>query len=156
MTIIHSVLKCLYSESNSHLSLPRHGQEKKWRTPLKGKMKLCFGSTGTGFCRSWQSWHTSGSLNEVARNGSPGQKGLCDRFWMEKSFRHLTQGKTKKTKKTWKATTATGNIREWIGREFAKSQRAVEDRGKWRKLVARSSVVPQRPSRLRDWWWWWW
>ena len=27
---------------------------------------------------------------------------------------------------------------------------------KWRKLVAKSSVVPQWPSRLRDWWWWWW
>ena len=23
-------------------------------------------------------------------------------------------------------------------------------------LVAKSSVVPQRPSQLRDWWWWWW
>ena len=42
------------------------------------------------------------------------------------------------------------NIREWTGLEFAKSQRAVESRGKWRKLVAKSSVVPQRPSRLRD------
>ena len=42
------------------------------------------------------------------------------------------------------------NIREWTGLEFAKSQRAVENRGKWRKLVAKSSVVPQRPSRLRD------
>ena len=42
------------------------------------------------------------------------------------------------------------NIREWIGLEFAKSQRAVENREKWRKLVAKSSVVPQRPSRLRD------
>ena len=27
---------------------------------------------------------------------------------------------------------------------------AVENRGKWRKLVAKSSVVPQRPARLRD------
>ena len=28
---------------------------------------------------------------------------------------------------------------------------------KWRKLVAKSSVVLQRASRLRDrWWWWWW
>ena len=27
-------------------------------------------------------------------------------------------------------------------REFAKSQRAVENREKWRKLVAKSSVVP--------------
>ena len=42
------------------------------------------------------------------------------------------------------------NIREWTGLEFDRSQRAVENRGKWRKLVAKLSVVPQRPSRLRD------
>ena len=42
------------------------------------------------------------------------------------------------------------NIREWTGLQFGKSQRAVENRKKWRKLVAKSSVVPQRPSRLRD------
>ena len=42
------------------------------------------------------------------------------------------------------------NIGEWPGLEFGKSQRAVENREKWRKLVAKSSVVPQRPSRLRD------
>ena len=41
-------------------------------------------------------------------------------------------------------------IREWTGLEFGKSQRAVESRGKWRKLVAKLSVVPQRPSWLRD------
>ena len=35
------------------------------------------------------------------------------------------------------------NIREWTGLEFAKSQRAVENRGKWRKLVVKSSVLPQ-------------
>ena len=48
-------------------------------------------------------------------------------------------------KKRWE-----DNIKEWTGLEFAKSQRAVENRKKWRKLVAKSSVVPQRPSRLRD------
>ena len=49
------------------------------------------------------------------------------------------------------------NIREWTGLEFAKSQRAVDNRERWRKLVAKSSVVPQRPLGLRDrWWWWWW
>ena len=32
--------------------------------------------------------------------------------------------------------------------EFGKSQRAVENREKWRKLVAKSSVVPQRPSQM--------
>ena len=42
------------------------------------------------------------------------------------------------------------NTREWIGLEFAKSQRAVENRKKRRKLVVKSSVVPQRPSRSRD------
>ena len=39
------------------------------------------------------------------------------------------------------------NIREWTGLEFAKSQRAVENRERLRKVVAISSVVPQRPPR---------
>ena len=42
------------------------------------------------------------------------------------------------------------SIEEWTGLELAKSQRAVENREKWRILVVKSSVVPQRPSRLRD------
>ena len=42
------------------------------------------------------------------------------------------------------------NIREWTELEFAKSQR--ENREKWRKLVVKSSVVPQWPLRLRDRW----
>ena len=48
-------------------------------------------------------------------------------------------------RKKWEA-----NIREWTGLEFGRSQRAVENGEKWRKLVAKLSVVPQRPSRLRD------
>ena len=43
------------------------------------------------------------------------------------------------------------NIREWIGLEFTKSQRAMENREKWRKLVVKSSAVPQQPLYLRDW-----
>ena len=50
-----------------------------------------------------------------------------------------------KQRKRWE-----DNIREWTGLDFDKSQRAVENREKWRKLVAKSSVVPQQPSRLRD------
>ena len=42
------------------------------------------------------------------------------------------------------------NIREWTGLEFGKSQRAVENTEKLRKLVAKLSMVPQRPSQLRD------
>ena len=37
------------------------------------------------------------------------------------------------------------NIKEWTGLEFCKSNRE-----KWRKLVAKLSVVPQQPSLLRD------
>ena len=48
-------------------------------------------------------------------------------------------------RKRWK-----DNFRKWPGLELAKSQRAVENREKLRKLVAISSVVPQRPSRLRN------
>ena len=42
------------------------------------------------------------------------------------------------------------NIMEWTGLEFAKSQRAAENREKWWTLVTKLSVVSQRPSRLRD------
>ena len=58
----------------------------------------------------------------------------------------LKEGKRQdRQRKRWE-----DNIRERTGLEFGKSQRAVENRKKWRKLVAKSSVVPQRPSRLRD------
>ena len=59
------------------------------------------------------------------------------------------------TRHGWQRKRCENNIREWTGLEFGKSQRAVEKREKWRKLVAKSSVLPQQPSRLRDWWWWW-
>ncbi|XP_072025056.1 uncharacterized protein [Amphiura filiformis] len=42
------------------------------------------------------------------------------------------------------------NIKEWTGLNFATSQRAVEDRTRWREIVKMSSVVPRRPSRLRE------
>ena len=60
--------------------------------------------------------------------------------------RHSERGK--KTRQTGEEVGR--QIREWAGLEFGKSQRAVENRGKWRKLVAKSSVVHQRPSRFRD------
>ena len=45
-------------------------------------------------------------------------------------------------KKGWK-----DNIREQTGVELTKSQRAVEKREKWMKLVVKSSVVPPRPPK---------
>ena len=54
-------------------------------------------------------------------------------------------GRKGRQKKMWEDI-----IREWTGLEFGKSQRAVENREKWKKLVAKSFVVPQYPLRLRD------
>ena len=52
--------------------------------------------------------------------------------------RHSERGKkTGGQRKRWE-----DNIREWTGLEFAKSQKAVENMEKWRKLVAKSSVLP--------------
>ena len=48
-------------------------------------------------------------------------------------------------KKRWE-----DKIREWTSLEFARFQRAVENREKWRKLVVISSVMPQQPWRLRN------
>ena len=45
-------------------------------------------------------------------------------------------------KKEWE-----DNIREWTGLEFIKSQRAVENREKWRKLVGE---IICRVPQLRD------
>ena len=49
----------------------------------------------------------------------------------------ITKRRQSRQKKRWE-----DNIREWTGLEFAKSQGAVENREKWRKLVVKSSVVP--------------
>ena len=42
---------------------------------------------------------------------------------------------------------AEDNTREWAGLEFY--QRAEENTEKWRKLVAKSSVVPERPPAVK-------
>ena len=57
----------------------------------------------------------------------------------------VNRGRSQGRQRRWEE-----NIRQWTGLEFGKSQRAVENREKRRKLVAKSFVVPQRPSRLRD------
>ena len=50
--------------------------------------------------------------------------------------RHSERGKkTRQTEEKY-------NIREWTGLAFAKSQRAVANRERWRKLVVKSLVVP--------------
>ena len=45
-----------------------------------------------------------------------------------------------KQRKRWE-----DNVRECTGLEFAKSQKAVENREKWRKLVVKTSWCPNDP-----------
>ena len=42
------------------------------------------------------------------------------------------------------------NIKDWTRLEFGESVRAVQDREEWRRIVETSSVVFQRPSRLKN------
>ena len=48
-------------------------------------------------------------------------------------------------KKRWE-----DNIPEWTGLGLGEALRKAEDREEWRKVVARSSLMPQRSFRLRD------
>ena len=51
----------------------------------------------------------------------------------------------KRQRKRWE-----DNIREWTGLEWNIILRKAESREEWRKLVVKSTVVPQRSARLRD------
>ena len=46
-------------------------------------------------------------------------------------------------KKRWE-----DNIKEWTGMDFVSSTRAAENRSRWKGIVANSSVVPRRPSKV--------
>ena len=55
------------------------------------------------------------------------------------------KGKRKrgKQKKRWE-----DNIKEWTGMDFASLTRVAENRSRWKGIVANSSVVPRRPSKV--------
>ena len=63
----------------------------------------------------------------------------------------ILQGTVKETKrigrqqKRWE-----DNIKEWTGKELRDSPKAVEDRERWKGIVATSSVVHRRPPRLKN------
>ena len=48
-------------------------------------------------------------------------------------------------KKRWE-----DNIMEWTGLKLGEARRKAENREGWRTVVVRSSLVPQRSTRLRD------
>ena len=64
------------------------------------------------------------------------------------SAKTILQGTVKgkkrgRQKKRWE-----DNIKVWTGMNFASSTRAAENRTKWKGIVANSSVVPRRPSKV--------
>ena len=48
-----------------------------------------------------------------------------------------------KNKKRWR-----DNIKEWTRMDFANPTRATEDRTRWKGIVVKSFVVPQRPHKV--------
>ena len=90
-----------------------------------------------------------GSCLAARRSNLVGGMRSIYQIWPETILQGTVKGGRRqgRQRKRWE-----DNIREWTGLVFTKFQRAVENRGKWRKLIAKSSVMPQRPSRLRDRW----
>ena len=54
-------------------------------------------------------------------------------------------GRRKVRHKKWE-----DNISEWTGLGLGEALRKAEDKEEWRKVVARSSLMPQRSFRQRD------
>ena len=42
------------------------------------------------------------------------------------------------------------NIKDWTGMNFASPTRTTENRTRWKRIVVKSSVVPEHPKRLWD------
>ena len=56
---------------------------------------------------------------------------------------HAGHSSRKNKKKRWE-----DNIVEWKGVDFANSTRAAEDRTRWKGIVVKSSMMPQRPHKV--------
>ena len=70
-------------------------------------------------------------------------------FWFsEDNPTGYSERKTKRgrQKKRWE-----DNIKEWTGMGFTSSTRATDNRSRWKGIVANSSVVPRRPSKVMGW-----
>ena len=53
------------------------------------------------------------------------------------------QRKRDRQKKRWE-----DNIKEWTGMDFASSNRAAENKTRWKEIVANSFMVTRRPSKV--------
>ena len=66
--------------------------------------------------------------------------------WPRLSYREqFNDGDEEAGRKRWE-----DNIKEWTGLEWNILLRKAENREEWRKLAAKSTVVPQQSARLLD------
>ena len=72
--------------------------------------------------------------------------------WPKTSCKAQWKGEEDKADRGRGGKTTSGNGQAW---SLASPKGQWRTGKKLRKLVAKSPVVPQRPSWLRDWWWWW-
>ena len=64
------------------------------------------------------------------------------------SAKTILQGTVKGKRNRGRQKRGEDNIKEWTGMDFASSTRAAENRTGWKGIVANSSVVPRRPSKV--------
>ena len=92
-------------------------------------------------------------FENTRRTPDPGQETEAKMVWpcfwssgLEKTtIQSTVKGKRNRgrQKKRWG-----DSIKEWTGIDLASSTRAAENRTRWKGIVANSSVVPQRPSKV--------
>ena len=69
-------------------------------------------------------------------------------FWFSKDY--PTGHSERKKKKRQPEEEMGRQHKEWTGMDFSSSTRAAENRRRWKGIVANSSVVPRRPSKVLD------
>ena len=90
---------------------------------------------------------------KIERTPDPGQETEAKMVWpcfkSSSLAKTIMQGTVKgKMKRGRQKKRREDNIKEWSGMDFASSIRAVENRTRWKGIVADSSVVPRRPSKV--------
>ena len=111
---------------------------------LESKVKLMRFLVISIFLYACESW----TLTAVLEKRTQAFEMRCYRrsYGLAKTILQGTvKGKRKRGRQTkrWE-----DNIKEWTGMDFASSTRAAENRSGWKGIVANSSLVPRRPSKV--------
>ena len=105
-------------------------------------------------------YHRGSPCKDPAGNWTTRRNANCSgivmspvhQVWPKTSCKAHWKGEEDKADRGRGGKTASENGRAWSSPSPRGQWRP---RKKWRKLVAKSSVVPQWPLRFRDRWWWW-